>query len=292
MHGHRHLLGPLLSHALGGLDRPVGLQAAGPGLDPVALDGRLGLAGLGQPPAGGLGEARGRGGQRDARPGRRQPGRAQARGGGKAHLKRLAVRPERGPQAGRAHQGERPGAVLGGAVEAEQPGGGHGRPQAAAHRGGVKARVVEGGVAGPGQRAHRLEAGGVGREHLARCSAQLGAEQQRHGRGGGAQVRDAGQVGVVEVEHVAGGRGRRHRVTERGGGRAPRARSRRAPRRPASRGRRPRSAGRPAQPSPAASATASSRRRKAPAPTTLAPLERTRAASAASEVTTVSSAGR
>ena len=63
-------------------------------------------------------------------------------------------------------------------------------------------------MAGARQRAHRLEAGGVGASAVADAGAALGAEHQRDRRGRRAQVRDPGQVGVVEVEHVAGRRQR------------------------------------------------------------------------------------
>ena len=54
-----------------------------------------------------------------------------------------------------------------------------------------------------GERAHRLEAVGVGGEHVADRRSLVRAERERRGRDRRAQVRDAGQERVVEVEHVA-----------------------------------------------------------------------------------------
>ena len=54
-------------------------------------------------------------------------------------------------------------------------------------------------------RAHRLEAGRVGVERVADAAVERRGDRDRRRRGRRAQVRDARQVGVVEVEHVAGG---------------------------------------------------------------------------------------
>ena len=56
-----------------------------------------------------------------------------------------------------------------------------------------------------GERAHRLEAAGVGVEHVCDGSTQV-CRQHEGGRGAGrAQVRDAVGEGVVEIQHVARG---------------------------------------------------------------------------------------
>ena len=67
--------------------------------------------------------------------------------------------------------------------------------------------VIEHGMRGPGEGAHRLEPGGVGGEGLLNARAPLGAEDERRRRRRRAEVGDARQVGVVEVEDVPRGSG-------------------------------------------------------------------------------------
>ena len=126
--------------------------------------------------------------------------------GGRGHpdLHRLPVGAERGAHPARLEQGEALRRDQGRGVEPEQASRRGGRPGGAAHRGRVPAAVVERRVAGPAQGAHRLEPGGVGGEDIAHARAPRGPHGDRRRRGGRAEVREARQVGVVEVEHVAG----------------------------------------------------------------------------------------
>ena len=122
------------------LDRAVGLEAAGPRLDPVALDRPRAVAGLG--PLAAVGVAPGGGDALERH--RRARGRELCGGDAgrrrEPDLQRLAVGAERGAQAARAQGGERRGGV-GGCVE--QRGGRDRRADAAADRGRVPAAVVE-----------------------------------------------------------------------------------------------------------------------------------------------------
>ena len=230
-----------------GLDGAVGLQAARVGLDPVLLRGARAAAVLARvDPARAVGrlEAAVAALDRlaDQRPGRREPRRRGAGGGRAADLQRLAVGAERRPQPARLQQC-RPQRVRGALlVEPEQPRGGQRRARDAADgrrvpAGGAQARVVGGGEA-----TRELEAGRERGQRLAGAHAQLGAEHQRDGRHRGGEVREAGQVGVVVVEHVAGGAGRGDPVAE------PVAERARRPRRARLSPRRPRTPASPAAP--------------------------------------------
>ena len=202
----------LRPHALGRLDRAVGLEAARICLDPVLDHGRLAVGPVeqvGRPAraerlleAGhDLGAGAGACGRelRGGRPGRRRL----------PNLERLAVRAERPLEAARAQESEAHGRLGGLAVELEQPRRGHGRAGYPADGRGVPAALADRRVVGGAEPARRLEPGGVRRERLADAGLALRAKEQCDRGRGSAEVGEAGQVGVVEVEHVARGPGRR-----------------------------------------------------------------------------------
>ena len=108
----------------------------------------------------------------------------------------------------------------------EQRGGRDRRADPAADGGRVPAAVVERRMARAGERAHRLEPARVGGEHVADGRAGRGADRDRRGRDRRAEVGDARQVGVVEVEHVPGGAERDDPLEQAVAGRRRRARRR------------------------------------------------------------------
>jgi hypothetical protein len=194
------------------LDRAVRLQAARPRLDPVLVDRRRARVGL--CPLAAVGVVPGR---RDARRRgggsvRREPRRGHAGGGGEADLERLAVGAECRAQAGGAQDRERDGGLL---VGLQQPCGRDRGAGGATHRGGMEAAVIERGMGRAGERTHRFEPGRVGGEHVLHRGAGLGRDVQRGRRDRRAQVGDAGQERVVEVEHVAGRAERGDRIPGR-----------------------------------------------------------------------------
>src|SRR5215211_8431527 len=150
------------------------LEAAGPGLDPVLGDGaRLAAVQLRLPGAEGRTEAGGDALERDPSPGRGDPRALYAGRGRHADLERLAVGAEGGAQAAGAEESECGGALLLLRLEGEEGGRGHGRADRSAHRGRVPAALVQSGVGGVGQGAHRLEAGAVRGEHVADATAKI-----------------------------------------------------------------------------------------------------------------------
>ena len=170
------------------LDRAVRLQAARPRFDPVLAD--RGFRGIGLCP---LAAVRVVPRCRHTRVRRGRAVRGETRGGdagrrGETDLERLAVRAERRSQPAGAQHRERDRGVL---VGLQQPRGGDGGADAAADRRGVEAAVVQRGVGGAGERAHRLEAGRVGGEHVLDRGAELGGDVQRGGRDRRAQMRDS-----------------------------------------------------------------------------------------------------
>ena len=132
----------------------------------------------------------------------REPRRGDAARGRQPDLKALAGRPEGRAHARRPQQRQPARRCLGGAVEPEQSRCRHRGAEAAAYRRRMPAAVIEGRVRGPRHRAHRLEPGGVGLQRLPHAGVPLGAEDQRRRRRRRAEVCDARQVCVVEVEHV------------------------------------------------------------------------------------------
>jgi hypothetical protein len=76
----------------------------------------------------------------------------------------------------------------------------------------VPAAVVERGVASTRERAHGLEAGGVGGERVAEAPPSIGGDDERRRGGRRAEVGEPGEVGVVEVEHVTGARREHHGI--------------------------------------------------------------------------------
>ena len=230
---------------LGSLDGAVRLQAARPGLDPVVVDRGLGLARAPRSGRRWRREAARRRIERRPRPGLRQPCGAYARCRGPAHLERLAVRPEGGAQTAGAEQGERDrrARASGRGRSAARPS--PPRPPRRRRRWdaapGRRARDGWPVPAPPSPRTRR-------RTRRAPPPHRVQPPAQRRRRRGRAQVCDAGQVGVVEVEHVPR-RGRRgHRVVERSAPPAPRAPPPRGPRRRASRAAPCGSAGQPPPP--------------------------------------------
>ena len=85
----------------------------------------------------------------------------------------------------------------------------NGRSHRAADGRRVPATLVQRRMIRACERAHRLEAPGVGIEHVTYGRAELRAEHQRGRRSRRAQMSEAGRERVVEVEHVtSGARGR------------------------------------------------------------------------------------
>ena len=115
--------------------------------------------------------------------------------GGRRHpdLQGLAVGAERGAQPAGAQQRERRRRPLALVVEAEQARGGDRGAHRPADRGRVPPAVVERGVRGARQRAHRLEAGRVGVDRLAGGGAAVRGDDERCGGDRRAEVGDPGR---------------------------------------------------------------------------------------------------
>ena len=148
----------------------------------------------------------------------RDPRRLHAGRGRHPDLQRLPVRAERRAQPARLEQRQPLGRARALVVEPEQPRGDVRGRRGAAHRGRVPAAVVQ--PVRAAEATHRLEAGRVRRQRVADAAVERGRHRDRRRRGGRAQVRDAGQVGVVEVEHVPGGAQPRDALEQAVAGRA------------------------------------------------------------------------
>ena len=205
------------------LDRAVGGKAARIRLDPVLVHRRRAARSAGQVPPNTSREAGGAARDRLARHAcarRGEARRVQARGGRHPHLQRLAVA-IRTPRAGPPAR-SRASATASSARDSARPSRRAAATAAPAvpHTAvGCQPPLVQGGVAGAGQRRRRLEAGRVGVEHRADVASQLRAQQQRDGRHGRARVHEARASRCRRSR----ARGRRSRPPSRArGGRRPR----------------------------------------------------------------------